>query len=145
MTIEAGTAPEPNVLAVLLHSTESGDFMSVTRAELEAFCAAIKRGEADSFLGGAQSSFAAEGSRDWAHATPAFVPVRGYLIDGDLHHPADVVIVYDDADPAGQIPKARDRRTPGAIDVPPADPAVLASEPLDYEETREGLPPGSSQ
>jgi len=50
--IEVANHPEAPG-AVLLHSTESGQFLACERAELRRLAAAIKRGELDAFLSGA--------------------------------------------------------------------------------------------
>ena len=51
--------------AVMLHSTESGQFLACDRGEFERLAAAIKRGDLDPFLGMAEASFVADGTPDW--------------------------------------------------------------------------------
>lgn len=148
MTIEVGNHPDMAIGAVLMHSTDSGQFLACGRDEFEALCAAVKRGEADGFLGMADTSFVPEGGRDWVHAAPAGRPVTGYRAGGRLYAPEDVEIVTATADGDVAVAVARERRAPGAIDVPPAEAAPAAepapeTSPPGYEEMTEGLPPGS--
>ena len=56
--IEVGNSPY-SIAAVILHSTESGQFLGVTRLEFERLAAAIKRGDLDAFLRMEETSAAA--------------------------------------------------------------------------------------
>lgn len=62
--IEVGNNPA-SLGAVILHSTESGQFLGCTRVEFERLAAAIKRGELDAFLGMREGSVVADGEADW--------------------------------------------------------------------------------
>jgi hypothetical protein len=66
--IEVGNHPDYAIGAVMLHSTESGQFFSCSRVELERLAAAIKHGELDAFLGMRDKSFTADGDPDWTRA-----------------------------------------------------------------------------
>ena len=68
MAIEVGSHPDYAIGAVMLHSTESGQFFSCSRIELEQLAAAIKRGDLDAFLGMRDKSFTADGDPDWTRA-----------------------------------------------------------------------------
>jgi hypothetical protein len=63
--IEVGNHPELAIGAVLLHSTETGQFFACSRTELERLAAAIKRGDLDPFLSMAETAFVADGDPDW--------------------------------------------------------------------------------
>jgi hypothetical protein len=65
--IEVGKHPE-SILAVIMHSTESGQFMACDRLEFERLAAAIKRGDLDNFLRIEEASVVADGDPDWYHA-----------------------------------------------------------------------------
>jgi hypothetical protein len=62
--IEVGNHPG-GIGAVMLHSTESGQFLACDRIEFERLAAAIKRGDLDAFLGMREASAVADGSADW--------------------------------------------------------------------------------
>jgi len=62
--IEVGNNPDA-IGAVILHSTESGQFLAAARVEFEQLAAAIKRGEFDAFLRMEHTSAVADGSADW--------------------------------------------------------------------------------
>lgn len=62
--IEVGNNPD-SIGAVILHSTESGQFFGCTRLEFERLAAAAKRGDLDAFLGMAERSAVADGDADW--------------------------------------------------------------------------------
>jgi hypothetical protein len=62
--IEVGNNPD-SIGAVMLHSTESGQFLGCARIEFERLAAAIKRGDLDAFLGMRESSVVADGDPDW--------------------------------------------------------------------------------
>jgi hypothetical protein len=62
--IEVGNNPG-SLGAVILHSTESGQFLGCSRLEFERLAAAIKRGELDAFLGMRETAAVADGSADW--------------------------------------------------------------------------------
>ena len=66
--IEVGNHPDYAIGAMMLHSTESGQFFSCSRVEFERLAAAIKRGELDDFLGMRDTAFVADGDPDWARA-----------------------------------------------------------------------------
>ena len=68
--IEIGNNPD-SLGAVILHSSESGQFLGCTRMEFERLAAMIKRGELDDFLGMRAISAVADGDPDW---TTAAVP-----------------------------------------------------------------------
>lgn len=76
--IEVGNHPG-GFGAVMLHSTESGQFFACERIEFERLAAAIKRGDLDLFLGMAESSFVADGDADWVHANPV---VEADIVEG---------------------------------------------------------------
>ena len=65
--IEVGNHPD-SIGALILHSTESGQFLACDRVEFERLAAAVKRGELDPFLGMAETSFVANGDPDWTRA-----------------------------------------------------------------------------
>jgi hypothetical protein len=65
--IEVGNNPD-SIGAVIMHSTDSGQFFGCSRVEFERLCAAVKRGEADEFLRMASRSFVADGDADWTRA-----------------------------------------------------------------------------
>lgn len=67
--IELGSQPG-SIGAVMLHSTESGQFFACGRGEFERLAAMIKRGELDPFLGMAERSAVADGDQDWTRAAP---------------------------------------------------------------------------
>jgi hypothetical protein len=67
--IEVGNNPE-SIGAVILHSTESGQFLGCARLEFERLCAAVKRGELDPFLRMEERSAVADGDADWTRAAP---------------------------------------------------------------------------
>jgi hypothetical protein len=69
--IEVASHPVSPIGAVMLHSTESGGFLSCTRHEFERLAAAIVRGDLDQFLTMAESSAVADGSPDWTAARSA--------------------------------------------------------------------------
>jgi hypothetical protein len=60
--------------AVMLHSTESGQFLACTRLEFERLAAAAKRGDLDAFLGMRERSAVADGGADWTLAVPPGTP-----------------------------------------------------------------------
>jgi len=62
--IEVGNNPD-SLGAVIVHSSESGQFLGCTRLEFERLAAAIKRGDLDGFLGMRDSSAVADGDADW--------------------------------------------------------------------------------
>lgn len=62
--IEVGNHPG-GIGAVMLHSTESGQFLAAERVELERLAAAIKRGDLDAFLRCEETSAVADGDSDW--------------------------------------------------------------------------------
>ena len=62
--IEIGNNPA-SIGAVILHSTESGQFLGCTRMEFERLAAAIKRGDLDAFLAMSETSAVADGDADW--------------------------------------------------------------------------------
>lgn len=64
--IEVGNHPDYAIGAMMLHSTESGQFFACDRVEFERLAAAIKRGELDAFLGMQESSFVADA--DWTRS-----------------------------------------------------------------------------
>ena len=66
--IEVGNHPQLAIGAMMLHSTESGQFFSCSRVEFERLAAAIKRGELDPFLGMAETAFVADGDPDWTRS-----------------------------------------------------------------------------
>jgi hypothetical protein len=68
--IEVGAHPG-GFGAVILHSTESGQFLPCERAEFERLAAGIKRGDFDAFLRGEMVSQVADGDPDWTRAVPA--------------------------------------------------------------------------
>lgn len=65
--IEVGNNPD-SLGAVIVHSTESGQFLGCTRVEFERLAAAIKRGDLDPFLGMLENSAVADGGADWTRA-----------------------------------------------------------------------------
>ena len=67
--IEVGNHPE-SIGAVMLHSTESGQFFPCSRVEFERLAAMIKRGELDPFLSMRETSAVADGDADWTRAAP---------------------------------------------------------------------------
>jgi hypothetical protein len=67
MAIEVGNNPD-SLGAVIIHSTESGQFLGASRIEFEQLAAAIKRGELDAFLGMRETSAVADGDADWTRA-----------------------------------------------------------------------------
>jgi hypothetical protein len=66
--IEVGNNPD-SFGAVILHSTESGQFLGCTRIEFERLAAAAKRGDLDDFLSAKDASVVADGDPDWTKAT----------------------------------------------------------------------------
>jgi len=62
--IEVGNNPD-SLGALIIHSTESGQFLGCTRVEFERLAAAIKRGDLDAFLGMREKSVVADGAADW--------------------------------------------------------------------------------
>jgi hypothetical protein len=62
--IEVGNNPG-SLGAVIVHSTESGQFLGCTRVEFEQLAAAIKCGDFDAFLGMREKSAVADGGADW--------------------------------------------------------------------------------
>ena len=70
--IEVGNNPD-SLGAVIVHSTESGQFLGCTRVEFERLAAAIKRGEFDAFLGMRERSAVADGDADWTKAAAAIL------------------------------------------------------------------------
>jgi hypothetical protein len=54
--------------AVMMHSTESGQFFACDRIEFERLAAAIKRGDLDAFLNMEIPSVVADGDPDWTRA-----------------------------------------------------------------------------
>jgi hypothetical protein len=68
--IEVGNHPDYAIGAMMLHSTESGQFFACSRVEFERLAAAIKRGELDPFLRMTEASFVADGDPDWTRAAP---------------------------------------------------------------------------
>jgi len=62
--IEIGSNPD-SFGAVILHSTESGQFLGCTRIEFERLAAAAKRGDLDDFLRAKDTSVVADGDPDW--------------------------------------------------------------------------------
>lgn len=64
--IEVGNTS--SIGAVMLHSTESGQFMACDRVEFERLAAAAKRGDLDAFLGMKESSVVADGDADWTRS-----------------------------------------------------------------------------
>lgn len=68
--IEVGNNPD-SLGAVIIHSTESGQFLGCTRLEFERLAAAIKRGDLDAFLGMAERSAVADGAPDWTRGSTA--------------------------------------------------------------------------
>lgn len=58
--IEVGNNPD-YLGAVIIHSTESGQFLARTRVEFERLAAAIKRGDFDPFLRMEETSAVADG------------------------------------------------------------------------------------
>jgi hypothetical protein len=69
--IEVGNHPDYAIGAIMIHSTESGQFLSASRHEFERLAAAIKRGDLDAFLGMRETSVVADGSPDWAGVSGA--------------------------------------------------------------------------
>jgi hypothetical protein len=65
--IEVGNHPA-SIGAVMLHSTESGQFMACDRIEFERLAAAVKRGDLDGFLRFEHTSSVADGDADWTKA-----------------------------------------------------------------------------
>jgi hypothetical protein len=65
--IEIGNNPD-SIGAVILHSTESGQFLGCTRLEFERLAAAAKRGDLDAFLSMRDRSAVADGSADWTRS-----------------------------------------------------------------------------
>lgn len=107
--IEVGNHPE-SMGAVILHSTESGQFLGATRLEFERLAAAIKRGDLDPFLRMAETSAIANGDADWTVPTRLVSSitgepltgadshlgrVRGYQAGGRMYAPEDVVIIRE--------------------------------------------------
>ena len=68
--IEVGNNPD-SLGALIIHSTESGQFLGCTRVEFERLAAAIKRGDLDAFLGMRERSAVADGDADWTSAGDA--------------------------------------------------------------------------
>lgn len=68
--IEVADHPD-SISAVILHSTESGQFLGCDRVEFERLAAAIKRGDLDAFLGMRDRSVVADGDADWTAAKPS--------------------------------------------------------------------------
>jgi len=62
--IEIGNNPD-SLGALILHSTESGQFFGCGRVEFERLVAAAKRGELDEFLRMESRSVVADGDADW--------------------------------------------------------------------------------
>jgi hypothetical protein len=62
--IEVGNNPD-SLGAVILHSSESGQFFGCGRVEFEQLAAAIKRGDLDAFLSMRAQSAVADGDADW--------------------------------------------------------------------------------
>jgi hypothetical protein len=62
--IEVGNNPD-SLGAVILHSSESGQFFGCGRTEFERLAAAIKRGDLDAFLSMRAQSAVADGDADW--------------------------------------------------------------------------------
>ena len=79
--IEVGNHPS-SPLAVMLHSTESGQFLACDRSEFERLAAAIKRGDLDPFLAMAEPSAVADGDADWTSAATC-QPGRGTFVVRD--------------------------------------------------------------
>ena len=68
--IEVARHPE-SLTAVMLHSTESGQFLACDGVEFERLAAAVKRGDLDAFLRFEEGSLVADGDADWTRAAPA--------------------------------------------------------------------------
>jgi hypothetical protein len=65
--IEVANHPDA-IGAVILHSTESGQFLPCDRVEFERLAAGILRGELDDFLAMRVPSVVADGDPDWTTA-----------------------------------------------------------------------------
>jgi hypothetical protein len=65
--IEIGNHPDA-LGAVMLHSTESGQFFSCDRVEFERLAAGILRGDLDDFLNMRVTSVRVDGDPDWTTA-----------------------------------------------------------------------------
>ncbi len=65
--IEVGNNPG-RLDSVIVHSTESDQFLGCTRVEFERLAAAIKRGDLDAFPGMREKSAVADGDADWTRA-----------------------------------------------------------------------------